>query len=644
MATPATRPRLRVCETLEEMAASARAAAEAGTRGDDAGTRSAVDHVRQLRSNLAADLKAITERSDFSGSTDPITQRMRTALEAFRAAEVFISAWTRRFNDVLGADQILSLPDGPATFVDATIPLVWDWNLDLAVVHGTQASAIVANLRSRGQRRIVVLAPGKETAPALPDDVSCIRTRDDLIKPFETMSAQPPRRAVGLFLDSGNRSDELSKIIERIQTLVGRLQIGRNTVGHFASRWVRQGIENLPTIASYPNLAPLGERLRGKPVIIISPGPSLQKNIELVGRLKGRAILLAAAQTCPALVKAGIVPDIVLVIDPVDYVYYMDGLPYSEVEALVIGVSCHRNFYAQPFRRIFTFTANGPLDHWLAHTFGDPVYSFPGGSVAITALHIACLFRASPIAYVGQDLSFSDQPYIESPHNGRIQYSADGRLARIGDGEPFPVAHLPGYHGGTVPTSVAYWHFHSAIEDIAASVNAQEDPPALFNCTEGGAYIEGFQHIPLQEWAEKHLPAPDTPQAQLDMEAIFDVDFDATPRRKRLFQAVKSMQRTVEDTGELASSCLRLRRVTAKKPEAIARLGEKSRQLEDRLRGQSFVSLLAQKELDLLLHELESARDSTQVIERAQDLYALVEKVSADARHQIQRVLQQLKR
>lgn len=639
-----TRPRLRVCETLEELASSARAAADAGSRGDDAGTRSAIDHVRQLRSNLAADLKAITERSDFSGSNDPITQRMRTALEVFRSTEGFIAAWTRRFNDVLDVDQILALPDGPATFVDASIPLVWDWNLNLVVVHGAHASAIVANLRSRGQRRILVLAPGKEPVPNLPDDVPLIRARDDLIKPFENMTTQPPRRAVALYLDSGNRSEELGKIIERIQTLVGRLQIGKNTVGHFASRWVRQGIENLPTIANHPNLAPLGQRLRDKPVIIISPGPSLQKNIELVGKLKGRAILLAAAQTCPALVKAGIVPDIVLVIDPVDYVEYMEGLPYREVEALVIGVSCHRNFYAQPFRRIFTFTANGPLDQWLAHTFGDPVYSFPGGSVAITALHIACLFRASPIAFVGQDLSFSDQPYIESPHNGRIQYSADGRLARIGEGEPFPVAHLPGYHGGSVPTSVAYWHFHSAIEDIAASVNSQDNPPALFNCTEGGAYIEGFQHIPLQEWADQHLPPPDSLEANLDMEAIFDVDFDATPRRKRLFQAVKSMQRTVEDTGEIAGSCLRLRRVAAKKPDAIARLGEKSRQLEDRLRGQSFVSLLAQKELDLIMHELESARDSTEIMERSQDLYSLVEKVSLDARHQIQKVLQQLKR
>lgn len=647
MAQTLSRPRLRVCETLEEMAASARAAVEAGTREDDAAIRAAIDHVRQLRANLATDLKAITERSDLAGSDDPIIRRMRVALGIFASAEPFITAWSQRFSQVLSVEQILALPEGPAVWVDALIPLVWDWERDLAVVHGPLAGAVAANLRSRGQRRILVLVAADASEHEIPADIPCIRTREDLLPPFEDMVTQPPSRSVALFHSDGPLHPELVPIVERIRTMVERLQISKNTIGHFASRWVAQGIENLPIVAHHPTLAPLGERLQGKPVIIISPGPSLQKNIEFLRQLKGRAILLAAAQTGPALVKAGIVPDIVLVIDPQDYAHYIDGMPCDEVEALVIGVSCHRRFLAKPFRRVFTFTANGALDQWLAQALGDPIYNFPGGSVAITALQIASYFKAAPIAFVGQDLSFSDRPYTESPHNALIEYSADGRLARIGQGKPFQVAHLPGYYGGTVPTSISYWHFHASIEELAASINAWEKPLPLYNCTEGGAYIEGFQHVSLREFAAEHLGVgaeEGVAAAPLDMSAIFDVPFPFESRRQRLFQAVKSMQRVVEDTGELAASCLRLRRVLAKRSDAAAQLGEKSRQLEARLRGHSFVSLLAQKELDLLMHELETARDAKEILVRAEGLYALVLKVSTEARHQIQRVLRQLKR
>ena len=56
----------------------------------------------------------------------------------------------------------------------------------------------------------------------------------------------------------------------------------------------------------------------GKAAIIVCPGPSLSKNVELLKKIKGKALIICVLHALKDLQKRGISPDFVVHVDPVD--------------------------------------------------------------------------------------------------------------------------------------------------------------------------------------------------------------------------------------------------------------------------------------------------------------------------------------
>ncbi len=58
--------------------------------------------------------------------------------------------------------------------------------------------------------------------------------------------------------------------------------LARAAIDRFGESWILQGIANTPAVASWPSIDALREPFRGRPCVIVSPGPSLTRNIEQV--------------------------------------------------------------------------------------------------------------------------------------------------------------------------------------------------------------------------------------------------------------------------------------------------------------------------------------------------------------------------
>ena len=58
------------------------------------------------------------------------------------------------------------------------------------------------------------------------------------------------------------------------------------------------------------------ENKEGYPAFIVSAGPSLDKNIDMLKEVKGRGMIMAVDTAIKPLLKKGIVPDIVASVDP----------------------------------------------------------------------------------------------------------------------------------------------------------------------------------------------------------------------------------------------------------------------------------------------------------------------------------------
>ena len=124
-------------------------------------------------------------------------------------------------------------------------------------------------------------------------------------------------------------------------------------------------------------------------------------------------------------------------------------------------------------------------------------YTRVGGSVSHSAFDLAIEFGFSKIALVGQDLALSETGNLYT--NSAELDSSAARMANLG--VEFKVE---GFYGEDVTTNSSFSYFAQFYKYFAKQVNAETDTK-LFNCTEGGIYLEGFDHISLKSFIDEEV-------------------------------------------------------------------------------------------------------------------------------------------
>jgi len=392
----------------------------------------------------------------------------------------------------------------------------------------------------------------------------------------------------------------VERIADAARDALSDLRIHRNTVRAFSRTWLEQGTANLPALARWPSVAALDGALANVPMVIVAPGPSLAKNAAQLRELKGTAIICAFSHSLKPVLAAGVVPDIVLTVDPQDVRYHFAGCDLSET-CLVNAATVHPSLYELPARQFLTLSANCAIDDWIFDGLGEQATVGGGGSVATSAYSLALRWGCDPIVFVGLDLSFPDgQYYVSTSTDGRARAVVDQRgmmrvdgwsdgfrAMKAGGGPSAPAERaieLPGWHGGTVPSSFMFALFHRWFVETTKHVGTT----SVYNCTEGGAFIAGMDHRPLAEIAPT-LYSP--------------VDIAATIGNARVDRAARAAKLDRHLMGYVIGLG-RVRRLTAKARELIAagetgaRLERVERTLSRALAPLGFVSLLAQREVD----------------------------------------------
>ena len=222
------------------------------------------------------------------------------------------------------------------------------------------------------------------------------------------------------------------------------------------------------------------------PAIIISSGPSLNKNIEELKRAKGRAFLVAVDSAVPALMKHDVIPDIIVTVDSNKNTKHIDDPRAVEV-AMICCLESQCALVAPQKGAVFFMNDQNPYiaefnrrNHVFLPNFST------GGSVANSACAVLTAFGFKNIVFVGQDLAYTDN----------LAYAAgtvgSQRAFRIEDQEE---KYVDGYYGGKVRSSSEFiLYLDWFVEEIA-----QHPEISFYNATEGGALIRGAQNISLRE-------------------------------------------------------------------------------------------------------------------------------------------------
>jgi hypothetical protein len=278
---------------------------------------------------------------------------------------------------------------------------------------------------------------------------------------------------------------------------------------------------NLPTYVAGPPTQLLRGRFAGCPAILVAAGPSLSRNLDALGPLRDRAVLIAAQTTLRVLLGRGIAPHFVTSLDFSDLSrQFFEGLAIPDDVVLV----------AEPkatWHVVDTFRG-GPagsrrvmlLDNTFAHRcVGEPLARRapiePGATVMHLAFYLAQWLGCDPILFVGQDLAFTGHCYYtpgvaihrawgpELDRYGTLEMKEWERIARH---RPI-LRRVPGIDGRDIYTDEQMFTYLEQFERDFARCSAR-----VIDATGGGAAKAGAETMPLDDAATRFCLRPLEPE------------------------------------------------------------------------------------------------------------------------------------
>lgn len=249
---------------------------------------------------------------------------------------------------------------------------------------------------------------------------------------------------------------------------------------------------NLKSYLNNPGIKETFEKFKNVPAFIIAAGPSLNKNVDLLKKVKDKGIIIAVGTAVRTLQLHGVEPDIVIAIDPQipNYDIFKD-LTFKDT-MLALDLQTNYKILDKFNERKFMFTGiNNPIKGWLNpfHEDNESVL-ISGGSVANTACCLAHRMGCDPIVFVGQDLCLAEDGHT---HAFGTVYEKD-KL----ETEKFML--VDGNNGGKVRTLTHWYCFLQWFENFIKSNSVRK----YINATEGGARIKGTEILSLNQVISKY--------------------------------------------------------------------------------------------------------------------------------------------
>jgi hypothetical protein len=473
---------------LAEILEAVRLALNEVKAGNQSAARPYVDRIRQLRSFMADHIHGSdqVERHEAESYSS-------IALEAAQVVNNGLAALELISNSI-DLPKCLVHDNDFHRFLDKNIPPIWDWEVDVFIFLEIPHSKWFNVLQERGQKRVLCVLDDANSRFDFPEGWLLVNNVSDIDKVIQQWHPNFPKRHA-IFELNYDTSCKVEPHKQAVIDALVRENVNENTVMEFSKLWVKQQYRNAKKAVVSRGISDLKLRICDRNVIIVSPGPSLSKNIEILRVNAEKFVIIAVAQACPALVKHNISPDFVVIIDPIDYSEVLSGFDCSK-SALIIDDRCSPAFFNKDFSEIFILSSHFFSFCGISQVTKEECYVAKGGSVSVIAFGLVSELGAKSITLIGQDLSVEGGFYYHRPGSDSKPVFVEDDNIVLEDTKKHHVYKLPGYFGGEVRTKPDFWLFHFQLEKVAFEVSGNVD---IFNATEGGAYISGFVHKPLTE-------------------------------------------------------------------------------------------------------------------------------------------------
>lgn len=227
----------------------------------------------------------------------------------------------------------------------------------------------------------------------------------------------------------------------------------------------------------------LKEAFAGKDLYIIAAGPSLDNNYMQLKELNQDAIIMATGTVFKKLLKAGIYPDYVIIIDANDGVYpQIENVGKTDIPLLYLSTVYYKIPECYQGKKYLVCQSGYKKAEDYAEKMGYSLFQ-TGGSVSTTALDIGIQFGCKRIIYLGLDLAYSNN------------YDHASETAAVNKVRPTDLRQVKDINGNMIGTSKNLDIYRKWIERRISGVKGIE----FIDATEGGAKIEGMKIKKLSE-------------------------------------------------------------------------------------------------------------------------------------------------
>ncbi|EJS8869011.1 motility associated factor glycosyltransferase family protein [Campylobacter jejuni] len=271
-----------------------------------------------------------------------------------------------------------------------------------------------------------------------------------------------------------------------------------------ALQGIEQFVYNLPQMITHPSYKELLSKRKGisDTAIIVSTGPSLTKQLPLLKKYANKATIFCADSSYPILAKHGIKPDYVCMLERDEIVAECFNNDFGEFDKDILFIvksvtHPHTIKYLQKNNRAFILVSTYAsfIQYLKLDYFG---YFNMGFSVAHMNFLLTIHLKYKNIILIGQDLAYAkdgqthSQGFIHANlHNGDYERDLDKFSTTAYGGN------------GKVQSSEIWTLFRHNFEKDIVNIKMNYHI-TTYNCTEGGARIEGTIEKPFL-WACKNL-------------------------------------------------------------------------------------------------------------------------------------------
>lgn len=277
---------------------------------------------------------------------------------------------------------------------------------------------------------------------------------------------------------------------EQVNEMYQRFYSSANTEIEYGKKSVINNLYNLLYFEGCRN----GMELRGRfpedmPAIVVSAGPSLEKNVELLKAAKGKAFIFSVDSAALKVLETGVEPDAII---SADCYKSIERFKATGIEQIPLFIQMDANTdvldYVHP-QNLFFCSADSELCIDLFKKAGSEIdYLEGGGSVATIAITNLISWGIKRIILIGQDLSFT---------GNRVHAGEDA--IEIEENDDL-YTYVKDIDGNDVIIRQDYYMYLKWIEETALKYKDID----FIDATEGGTYKKNLRQMRLCDAIEQY--------------------------------------------------------------------------------------------------------------------------------------------